>query len=121
MLALAPALHFRGVDIKKTLHDFKNWTNDAFHPCLPPENATLTAPVDLWGSHAVMLVESSGSSINSSGSGGSVALWGIDDASLPVRRGACPNYDAVVHSWERQAAYVTWAMQVGLLLMMLAR
>eukprot|EP00775_Hariotina_reticulata_P006744 gene6744-6964_t len=74
--------HTWGVDIKKTLHDFTNYSNADFHQCLPAAKG-----------HGPALQQHA------------------QDASLPVRTAPCPNYEVSIHSWDRQAAYIDWALQ----------
>ncbi|KAF8062055.1 hypothetical protein HT031_004315 [Scenedesmus sp. PABB004] len=73
--------HTWGVDIKKTLADFVNYSNPDFHACLPPDAASGAA---------------------GDGDGGD---------GVPLRAALCPNYERVLHSWDRQAAYIDWALQ----------
>jgi len=68
---------------RETLHDFTNYSNADFHQCLPTTRGHQTQALQ---QHA-------------------------QDASLPVRAAPCPNSEACIHSWDRQAASVDWALQ----------
>lgn len=96
----------RGVDIKKTLHDFTNYSNADFLQCIQPpvqqpqqQQQSLTSePLPLPANPTATAAAGSGSS----GDG------------VPMRQVLCPNYQHCLHAWDRQAAYIDWALKVWL-------
>lgn len=88
----------QGVDVKKTLADLTNWTNADFYQCLPPQLLPKTAAGAAAAAQALPprqpheFVPGAG-------------VGGRDPA-------PCPNYEHCIVSWERQAAYVDWAIEV---------
>lgn len=97
--------HTWGVDIKKTLHDFEDYSNTRLHGCLPPHLRPRWAPgyASIAGAAEEQLDSSHGTG-SSGGSSGRDVEAGI--------KAPCPNYGHCVKSWVRQAAYVEWALQV---------
>jgi hypothetical protein len=134
--------HTWGVDIKKTLHEFQDYSNTRLHDCLPPH----LRPTWARGYSSSSSSSNGGSSTGGSSTGGSSSSDSDDsftsgpnsaessagdgrESSGGVRasgvsgvvRGKdtsfdvdapCPNYGHCIKAWNRQAAYVDWALQV---------
>jgi hypothetical protein len=119
---LAPAhlesLLCRGVDIKKTLHDFVNYSNADFYSCLPQKAAktsTPTATIQAPAAAAAAAAAAAPSSAATAASPAAAVGSGFDvPDSVPFREAPCPNYARCLHAWDRQAAYIPWALQVRL-------
>lgn len=102
--------HTWGVDIKKTLHDFEDYSNTRLHGCLPPHLRPRWAPG--YAGSAEAAAEQLDSSHGSGGSGGSSGgSSGLDVEAVDIKA-PCPNYGHCIKSWVRQAAYIEWALQV---------
>lgn len=120
--------HTWGVDIKKTLHDFQDYGNTHLHDCLPPHlrptwahgysssgsAGSSSKSVDSVSSKPHSAESSASSGMDSSGgvraSAGNERVRGRDksfDVDAP-----CLNYGHCLKAWNRQAAYVDWALQV---------
>ncbi|KAF6263057.1 hypothetical protein COO60DRAFT_1635480 [Scenedesmus sp. NREL 46B-D3] len=92
--------HTWGVDIKKTLHDFVNYSNSDFYSCLPQTAAASSSLATLQAPSAA-----AAAAAGSVGSG-----FDVPDP-VPFRDAPCPNYARCLHAWDRQAAYIPWALQ----------
>lgn len=127
--------HTWGVDIKKTLHDFADYSNTRLHACLPPHLRRHWAPgyvssdggdssssrgsgVDNDSSHSSASSKQNGrrggSWMDTSGDGGSSGNDG-GGSTLHMHadsKAPCLNYGHCIKAWNRQAAYIDWALQV---------
>lgn len=98
--------HCRGVDIKKTLHDWVNFSNPDFYSCLPQQQQqqqpSPTRPTD-----------DDFAAAGDAGVGPGGVHSTVPDDGVPLRPAPCPNYEHCLHAWDRQAAYIDWALQVS--------
>jgi hypothetical protein len=107
----------RGVDIKKTLHDFVNYSNADFYSCLPQQAAKSSTPTTTLQAPAAAAAAPAAAPTAAAAAAAPGAAVGsgfeVSD-SVPFREAPCPNYARCLHAWDRQAAYIPWALQVRL-------
>lgn len=108
--------HTWGVDIKKTLADFADYSNPHLHACLSPHLRPAWAP----GYKPLITQQPTAAQQPHTGSDSSTVLSSsrgegeADRGGLGgVQRAPCPNYGHCIKAWNRQAAYVDWALEVG--------